>query len=116
MLQSHTVYTNVSKGVLAKSKDLINTFGTDDQTKICLEVSSEYSLLIFSFFCFPLKCTLWSFLFLNFVFLIRFWIKESFKLLGKSENHSYPISSETLPQLLWRKPTTPKLNALILLV
>lgn len=38
VLQSHTVYSNVSKGVLAKSKDLIAAFGTDDQTKICLEV------------------------------------------------------------------------------
>ncbi|KAJ8541567.1 hypothetical protein K7X08_002383 [Anisodus acutangulus] len=37
VLQSHTVYSNVSKGVLAKSKDLIRGFGTDDQTKICLE-------------------------------------------------------------------------------
>lgn len=39
VLQSHTVYSNVSKGVLAKSKDLIAAFGTEDQTKICLEVS-----------------------------------------------------------------------------
>lgn len=39
VLQSHTVYSNVSKGILAKSKDLIAAFGTDDQTKICLEVS-----------------------------------------------------------------------------
>lgn len=38
MLQSHTVYTNVSKGVLAKSKDLIAAFGTDDHSQICLEV------------------------------------------------------------------------------
>lgn len=38
VLQSHTVYTNVSKGVLAKSKDLVAAFGTDDQTKVCLEV------------------------------------------------------------------------------
>jgi ribosome maturation protein SDO1 len=38
VLQSHTVYSNVSKGVLAKSKDLIKAFGTDDQTKICIEV------------------------------------------------------------------------------
>ncbi|XP_037496050.1 ribosome maturation protein SBDS isoform X2 [Jatropha curcas] len=37
VLQSHTVYSNVSKGVLAKSKDLMKAFGTDDQTKICLE-------------------------------------------------------------------------------
>jgi ribosome maturation protein SDO1 len=41
VLQSHTVYSNVSKGVLAKSKDLIKAFGTDDQTKICVEVSSS---------------------------------------------------------------------------
>lgn len=39
MLQSHIVYSNVSKGVLAKSKDLVAAFGTDDQSKICLEVS-----------------------------------------------------------------------------
>lgn len=38
MLQSQTVYSNVSKGVLAKSKDLIAAFGHDDQSKICLEV------------------------------------------------------------------------------
>lgn len=44
MLQSHTVYTNVSKGVLAKSKDLISAFGTDDHSKICLDVSKEASL------------------------------------------------------------------------
>lgn len=38
VLQSQTVYSNVSKGVLAKSKDLVTAFGTDDQSKICLEV------------------------------------------------------------------------------
>lgn len=38
MLQSKTVYSNVSKGVLAKTKDLVAAFGSDDQTKICLEV------------------------------------------------------------------------------
>ncbi|KAL5077489.1 hypothetical protein RYX36_016473 [Vicia faba] len=38
VLQSHTVYTNVSKGVLAKSKDLNAAFGTDDHSSICLEV------------------------------------------------------------------------------
>lgn len=38
VLQTHTVFTNVSKGVLAKSKDLIQVFGTDDEDKVCLEV------------------------------------------------------------------------------
>ncbi|XP_071722815.1 uncharacterized protein [Rutidosis leptorrhynchoides] len=46
VLQSHTVYTNVSKGVLAKSKDLIKTFGTDDQTKICLEILEKGELQV----------------------------------------------------------------------
>ncbi|THU65199.1 hypothetical protein C4D60_Mb05t01150 [Musa balbisiana] len=37
LLQSHTVYSNVSKGILAKKKDLVADFGTNDQSKICLE-------------------------------------------------------------------------------
>ncbi len=38
VLQSHTVFTNVSKGQTAKKEDLIAAFGIDDQTKICIEV------------------------------------------------------------------------------
>lgn len=45
VLQSHIVYSNVSKGVLAKSKDLMSAFGMDDQTKICLEVSEVCYLI-----------------------------------------------------------------------
>ncbi|KAK9681936.1 hypothetical protein RND81_10G038200 [Saponaria officinalis] len=40
------MYTNVSKGVLAKSKDLIAAFGTDDQTKICIEILEKGELLV----------------------------------------------------------------------
>lgn len=39
VLQTQTVYSNVSKALLAKSTDLMKAFGTDDQSKICLEVS-----------------------------------------------------------------------------
>lgn len=46
VLQSHTVYSNVSKGVLAKSKDLIAAFGTDDQTKICLQILEKGELQV----------------------------------------------------------------------
>ncbi|XP_022850309.1 ribosome maturation protein SBDS-like [Olea europaea var. sylvestris] len=46
VLQSHTVYSNVSKGVLAKSKDLLTAFGTDDQEKICLEILDEGELQV----------------------------------------------------------------------
>ncbi|KAI3464608.1 hypothetical protein Pfo_021271 [Paulownia fortunei] len=46
VLQSHTVYSNVSKGILAKSKDLVAAFGTDDQTKICLEILEKGELQV----------------------------------------------------------------------
>lgn len=46
VLQSHTVYSNVSKGVLAKSKDLMAAFKTDDQTKICLEILEKGELQV----------------------------------------------------------------------
>ncbi|KAJ9560406.1 hypothetical protein OSB04_005566 [Centaurea solstitialis] len=46
VLQSHTVYTNVGKGVLAKSKDLVAAFGMDDQTKICLEILEKGELQV----------------------------------------------------------------------
>ncbi|XP_022773322.1 LOW QUALITY PROTEIN: ribosome maturation protein SBDS-like [Durio zibethinus] len=46
VLQSHTVYSNVSKGVLAKTKDMVAAFGTDDQTKICLEILEKGELQI----------------------------------------------------------------------
>lgn len=49
MLQSQTVYSNVSKGVVAKSKDLVAAFGTDDQTQICLEVCKFCFSFAFSF-------------------------------------------------------------------
>lgn len=51
VLQSLTVYSNVSKGVLAKSKDLIAAFKTNDLNKICLEVITS---LIFTFEARPL--------------------------------------------------------------
>lgn len=46
VLQSQTVYSNVSKGVLAKSKDLVAAFGTDDQTNICLEILDKGELQV----------------------------------------------------------------------
>ena len=38
VLQTHTVFLNVSKGEVAKAKDLKAVFGTDNQSEICLEV------------------------------------------------------------------------------
>ena len=39
VLQTHTVFTNVSKGAVAKKEDLQRVFGTEDQTEICKLVS-----------------------------------------------------------------------------
>ena len=38
VLQTHTVFTNVSKGEVAKATELKNIFGTDNQSEICLQV------------------------------------------------------------------------------
>ncbi|CAK9134243.1 unnamed protein product [Ilex paraguariensis] len=46
VLQSQTVYSNVSKGILAKSKDLVATFATDDQSTICLEILDKGELQV----------------------------------------------------------------------
>jgi len=35
VLQTHTIFTNVSKGQVAKKEDLIAAFGKDEQTEIC---------------------------------------------------------------------------------
>jgi ribosome maturation protein SDO1 len=39
VLQTQTVFTNVSKGLLAKKEDLFEVFGTDDMSAICCIVS-----------------------------------------------------------------------------
>lgn len=41
VLQTHTVFTNVSKGEVAKAGDLKKIFGTDNQSEICLQVWSN---------------------------------------------------------------------------
>ncbi|EFA09656.1 ribosome maturation protein SBDS [Tribolium castaneum] len=38
VLQSHTVFANVSKGQVAKKEDLVKAFNTEDQTEICKEI------------------------------------------------------------------------------
>ena len=53
VLQATTVFSNVSKGTLAKHEDLVDVFGTDDEEKVCriilaegdLQVSSSNALL-----------------------------------------------------------------------
>ena len=49
------MFTNVSKGQVAKNEDLTRSFGTTDQTEICLQVNFltfyvKHVMLLFSFY------------------------------------------------------------------
>jgi len=46
VLQSTSVFHNVSKGVAAKDKDLLAAFGTTDHTAICLEILARGELQV----------------------------------------------------------------------
>ncbi|XP_054014554.1 ribosome maturation protein SBDS [Hylaeus anthracinus] len=46
VLQTHTVFTNVSKGQVAKKEDLIKAFGMDNQTEICKEILTKGELQV----------------------------------------------------------------------
>ncbi|XP_003385195.1 PREDICTED: ribosome maturation protein SBDS-like [Amphimedon queenslandica] len=46
VLQTHTVFNNVSKGQVAKRDDLASAFGTEDQTEICKTILSKGELQI----------------------------------------------------------------------
>lgn len=42
VLQTHSVFVNVSKGQVAKKDDLTKAFGTDDLTEICKQVRNLF--------------------------------------------------------------------------
>lgn len=46
VLQTHTVFTNVSKGQVAKKEDLTRAFGIDDQTEICKQILAKGELQV----------------------------------------------------------------------
>lgn len=46
VLQTHSVFVNVSKGQTAKKEDLVKAFGTDDQTEICKQILSKGELQV----------------------------------------------------------------------
>ncbi|XP_076251704.1 SBDS ribosome maturation factor [Rhynchophorus ferrugineus] len=46
VLQTHTVFANVSKGQVAKKEDLIKAFNTDNQTEICKQILSKGELQV----------------------------------------------------------------------
>jgi ribosome maturation protein SDO1 len=46
VLQIDTVFTNVSKGMLASSKDLMEAFSTSDQKTVCKEILDKGELQV----------------------------------------------------------------------
>ncbi|KAM4590605.1 ribosome maturation protein SBDS [Fundulus diaphanus] len=46
VLQTHSVFVNVSKGQTAKKEDLVKAFGTDDQTEICKLILAKGELQV----------------------------------------------------------------------
>ncbi|XP_067647906.1 ribosome maturation protein SBDS [Eurosta solidaginis] len=46
VLQTHTVFTNVSKGQAAKKDELIKAFGKSDETEVCKEILSKGELQV----------------------------------------------------------------------
>ena len=48
VLQSHTVFLNVSKGQVAKKEDLTKAFGAATETDICKEILAKGDLQVIS--------------------------------------------------------------------
>ncbi len=46
VLQTHTVFTNVSKGQVAKKEDVVRAFGTDNDTDVCVQVPTSNNILL----------------------------------------------------------------------
>ncbi|XP_022255321.1 ribosome maturation protein SBDS-like [Limulus polyphemus] len=46
VLQTNSIFTNVSKGQVAKKEDLIKCFKTEDQTEICKEILAKGELQV----------------------------------------------------------------------
>jgi ribosome maturation protein SDO1 len=41
VLQVHTIFANLDKGILAKSEDLIEAFGTDNEDQVCVDILNK---------------------------------------------------------------------------
>ncbi|EZA47419.1 Ribosome maturation protein SBDS [Ooceraea biroi] len=46
VLHTHTVFTNVSKGQVAKKEDLVKAFGIEDQTEVCKQILAKGELQV----------------------------------------------------------------------
>lgn len=46
VLQTHSIFTNVSKGLTAKKQDLVTAFGTDNETEVCIKILAKGELQV----------------------------------------------------------------------
>ena len=49
-MQTHTVFSNVSKGLVAKKEDLVRAFGTGNETEVCIQVVA-YTIICKYYYC-----------------------------------------------------------------
>lgn len=105
VLQTSSVFVNVSKGQVAKKDDLTKAFGTDDLTEICKQVRHVFFLptsfshrILSHFLTFYLLCPFFFF----FPFLDRSWLKESSRCQTRRGRVRWSRCSGTL-RLLWQR-------------
>lgn len=105
VLQTSSVFVNVSKGQVAKKDDLTKAFGTDDLTEICKQVRHVFFLptsfshrILSHFLTFYLLCPFFFF----FSFSDRSWPKESSRCQTRRGRVRWSRCSGTL-RLLWQR-------------
>lgn len=107
VLQTHSVFVNVSKGQVAKKEDLTKAFGTEDQTEICKQVTHLiHPSILFGIVLYYLSiCARQPLLFYVF-YMERFLPKESSKCQTRSDRLSWRPCSGTLQPLFQRSAST----------
>lgn len=110
VLQTHSVFVNVSKGQVAKKEDLTKAFETEDLTEICKQVTNLipfntfwYGTLLCLSICAHLNPVLLH------VFLVeRFLPKGNSRCQTRSGRLSWRPCSGTLQPLFQRSVSTPR--------
>lgn len=103
VLQTHSVFVNVSKGQVAKKENLTKAFGTEDQTEICKQVTPSTTLFGIVILYLSICAHINPFLF----FLVeRFLPKGSSRCPTRSDRLSWRPCSGTLQLLFQRSVST----------
>lgn len=97
VLQTHSVFVNVSKGQMAKKDDLVKAFGTGDQTEICKQVNKARGVSTPG-----IRIVSWTFCSVVVVFYNRFCPKGNSRCLTRRGRASWRRCSETSPPS-WRR-------------